>query len=127
MVGPRGPRVAAAAASFALAAAFACRSAAPPPKPPAPDPAEEALAALTAGLKLDAAQQQKTRELLKEMAARNDRMSAAWANGERVRPEMLLASRAQFEQDFQAILTEPQRRVFLENRMRLMLLSKGFR
>jgi hypothetical protein len=119
--------IAAAAASFALAAAFACRSAAPPPKPAAPDPAEEVLAALTAGLKLDAAQQQKTRELLKEMVARNDRIRAGWANGERVRPEMLLAPRAQFERDFQAILTEPQRRVFLENRMRLMLLSKGFR
>jgi hypothetical protein len=127
MVGPRGPRVAAAAASFALVAAFACRSAAPPSRPPAPDPAEEVLAALTAGLKLDAAQQQKTRELLKEMAARNDRIQAGWADGQHVRPEMLLASRAQFERDFQAILTEPQRRVFLENRMRLMLLSKGFR
>jgi hypothetical protein len=124
----RGPGVAAALASLAVAAVLSCASpAAPAPKPAPSEPGAEVIAALTAGLKLDPAQQQKTRELFQDMMARDERIRAGWANGERVRPEMLAASHGQFERDFLAILTEEQRKVFIENRTRLLLQARGVR
>jgi Spy/CpxP family protein refolding chaperone len=121
-------RGAAAVASFALTAILACASsAAPPPKPIPPDPAEQVVAGLTASLKLDAAQQQRTRELLKALNDRNDRIREGWSKGERVQLEPLVASQMQFETDFQAMLTPEQRRTFAENRRRLVLQSRGVR
>jgi hypothetical protein len=93
-------------------------------KPAPPDPAEEILAALTQTLKLDAGQRQKTRELLKELADREDRLHAEWAAGKRVDPQAPLVSRAQFERDFMAILTPEQLRVFRETRIRFMIQTK---
>jgi len=112
---------------LALPGVLACASStAAPPKPTA-DPAEEMIASLTEALKLDASQQQKTRELLKEMADRDDRIRAGWARGERVRPEVLAVSHGQFERDFAAILSEEQRKTYIENKTRLMLQSKRVR
>jgi hypothetical protein len=93
-------------------------------KPAPPDPAEEVLAALTQALKLDAAQQQKTRELLKQMADRDDKMHASWAAGARIDPHAPLASRAQFDAEFLAILTPEQQRIFRETRLRYMIQTK---
>ncbi len=120
-------RVAAAVVILALPGVLACASStAAPPKPTA-DPAEEMIASLTEALKLDASQQQKTRELLKEIADRDDRIRAGWARGERVRPEVLAVSHGQFERDFAAILSEEQRKTYIENKTRLMLQSKRVR
>jgi Spy/CpxP family protein refolding chaperone len=94
-------------------------------KPARPDPAEEVLAALTQALKLDPGQQQRTRELLKQLADRDDRMHADWAAGKKVEPQAALASRAQFERDFAAILTPEQQRVFRETRSRLILQTRS--
>jgi hypothetical protein len=121
-------RVAAAVAILALAGLLACASStAAPPNRAADDPAEQLIASLTEALKLDAAQQQKTRELLKEMADRDDRIRAGWARGERVRPELIAVSHGQFERDFAAILSDEQRKIYVENKRRLMLRSKGVR
>ena len=93
-------------------------------KPPPPDPAGEVLAALTQALQLDAVQQQKTRELLKQLADRDDRMHAEWAAGKKIDPHAPLASRAQFDNDFLAILTPAQQRTFRETRIRFMIQTK---
>lgn len=118
IVRAQGLRVAAAALVLALCAS--CASA-PPAKPAPPDPAEETVAALTQALKLDAAQQKRTRELLKELSDRDDVIHAGWLNGKRVKPEELTASHGQFEQGFFAMLTNEQRRVFIENKTRMMV------
>lgn len=114
---------------LAVAAAFwlaqGCASAPPPPKPAPPDPAEETVAALTQTLKLDAAQQKRTRELLKEMADRDDAIRAGWSNGKRVKPEELTASHGQFERDFVVMLTAEQKRVLIENRARMMVRGRS--
>jgi hypothetical protein len=103
-----------------LAICSGCASA-PPPKPvPPPDPADETVAALTQALKLDAAQQKRTRELLKEMAERDDVIRAGLSNGKRIRTEEVLASHGRFERDFFEILTDEQKRVFIENKTRIM-------
>jgi hypothetical protein len=121
-------RITAVLASLAAAAVLSCASPSiPAPKPAPSEPGDEVVAALIEGLKLDAVQQQKTRELFKDLIARNERIRAGWANGERVRPEMLTVSRGQFERDFLAILTEPQRKTFIENRTRLLLQARGAR
>jgi hypothetical protein len=112
-----GRRLAALAAVLSLLSG--CASAPPPPKPAPLDPAEETVAALTQSLKLDAAQQKRTRELLKEMADRDDVIRAGWSNGRRVKPEEIVASHGQFERDFVTILTTEQKRVLIENRARI--------
>jgi hypothetical protein len=93
-------------------------------KPAPPDPAGEVLAALTQALKLDALQQQKTRDLLKQMADRDDKMHADWAAGAKIDPHAPLASRAQFDAEFMAILTPEQQRIFRETRLRYMIQTK---
>jgi hypothetical protein len=118
IVRAQGLRVAVAAVVLALCAS--CASV-PPPKPAPPDPAEETVAAVTQALKLDAAQQKRTRELLKELSDRDDAIRAGWSNGKRVKPEQLVASHGQFERDFFAMLTDEQRRVFIENKIRMMV------
>ena len=118
IVRAQGRGVAAAALVLALCASCASK---PPPKPAPPDPAEETVAALTQTLKLDAAQQKRTRQLLKEMADRDDVIRAGWSNGKRVKPEELTVSHGQFERDFVVMLTAEQRRVLIENRTRMMV------
>jgi len=93
-----------------------------PPKPP--DPAEQTLAAVTEMLKLDAAQQQRTKELLKQLADRYDAIQAEWAKGKKVEPALLKASQAQFEREFTAILTPEQMRLFRETRIRMTIQAK---
>lgn len=93
-------------------------------KPAPPDPAGEIVAALTQALKLDAAQQQKTRDLLKQLADRDDKMHADWAAGAKIDPHAPLASRAQFDMDFMAILTPEQQRTFRETRIRYMIQNR---
>jgi hypothetical protein len=109
---------------FAVAAAAACLlqacASAPPPRPPPPDPDAELVAALTLTLKLDAVQQKRTRELLKEMADRDDAIHAGWAKGKRVRAEEILISHGQFEKDFFVMLTSEQKQIFIQKRTRLM-------
>jgi hypothetical protein len=106
-----------------LAICSGCASA-PPPKPAPPDPAEETVTALTQVLKLDAAQQKRMRELLKELSDRDDVIHAGWLNGKRVRPEEITASHSQFERDFFMVLTTEQRLVFIQNRARLSLRAR---
>ncbi len=101
-----------------------CASSPPPPKPAPPDPIEEIVAALTKALKLDAVQQKRTRELLKDLSERNDAIRAGWDKGGRMQPKAFTDSRGQFERDFFAILTQEQRQTFIENRTRLMLRAK---
>ncbi len=119
IVRAQGPRVAAAALVLALCAS--CTSSPPPPKPAPPDPADETVAALTQALKLDAAQQKRTRELLKELADRDDVIRAGWLNRKRVKPKEIAASRGQLERDFFAILTPEQRLTLTQNRALLIL------
>ena len=104
-----------------LLALFSACASAPPPKPAPPDPADETVAALTRALNLDAAQQKRTRDLLKELSDRDDVIRAGWSNGARVRPTELLASHGQFERDFFAILSDEQKRVFSETKVRMMV------
>jgi hypothetical protein len=120
-----GARVAAAVASLALSGLLACASStAALPTPAAKDPAEQLIVSLTEALRLDASQQQKTRELLRELADRDDRIRAGWANGQRVQPKALVDSHKQFERDFAAILSEEQRKIYIENKTRLMLQAR---
>lgn len=77
------------------------------------------MAALIQGLNLDAAQQKRTWELLKELSDRDDAIHAGWANGKRVRAEEIFASHSQFERDFFMVLTTDQRLVFIQNKARL--------
>jgi hypothetical protein len=104
-----------------LLALFSGCVSAPLPKPPPPDPADETVAALTKALKLDAAQQKRTRELLKELSDRDDVIRAGWLNGAKVKPTELVASHGQFERDFFAILTDDQKRVFSETKVRMLV------
>jgi len=96
----------------------------PKPKPAPPDPAEQTVAATAELLKLDAVQQQKMLQLLKELSDRYEAIHAAWANGKKVDPNELVASRAKFENDFSAILTPEQQKLYRETRVRLMIQSK---
>ena len=96
----------------------------PKPRPAPPDPAEQTVAATTELLKLDALQQQKMRQLLKELADRYDAIQAGWAKGKKVDPNELRASQATFENDFAAILTPQQMALFRQTRIRLQIQAK---
>ena len=117
--------------AVALVFVLSCSApaAAPPPRPaPTPvDPAEQMIRELTTILKLDAVQQQKTRQLVGDMIAREDKIRAGWAAGQRVQPEKITASRNEFEAALQAILTEEQRRLLAENRLRFLKDTRGVR
>jgi len=94
------------------------KSSAPPP--PVQDPI---VSQLTQLLKLDKAQQARTQQLVEELYVRNARIREKWDRGAKVHPEELLASRGIFEKDFQAILTEDQRRVYADQRLQLQMKS----
>jgi len=74
-------------------------------------------------LKLDKAQQARTQQLVEELYERNAKIREKWDRGGKVHPEELLASRGIFEKDFQAILTEDQRRVYADERLKLQMKS----
>jgi hypothetical protein len=92
--------------------------------PQAPPPAQDPIVSqLTELLKLDKAQQTRTQQLVEELYERNAKIREKWDRGAKVRPEELLASRGIFEKDFQAILTEDQRRVYADQRLKLQMKS----
>jgi hypothetical protein len=98
----------------------ACVSKPAPAPPPRPlDEVEVLVGSLTKTFSLDAAQQGKTRQFARELIERNTAIRASWDRGEPVRPETLLASRAQFETQFTSILTDEQRRKYQEEMLRL--------
>ena len=109
-----------------LSQACASKPAPPPPQRPA-DEAEELVASLTKAFSLDAAQQGKTLRFARELIERNTAIRASWDRGERVRPEMLLASRGQFESQFTSILSDEQRRKYQEESLRLRARSSSVR
>ena len=82
------------------------------------------MAALTQALNLDAAQQKRTRELLKEMADRDDAIRVAWSNGKKMKSEEILGSHGLFERDFFMILSAEQKRLFVENKARLSVRAR---
>jgi Spy/CpxP family protein refolding chaperone len=109
----------------ALALAAACSGAGKPAaKPKQPDPADQTVEATTKLLNLDAAQQQKMRELLKELGDRYDAIQAEWAKGAKVDPMALKLAQQQFENEFFAILTPEQQRIFRETRIRMTFESR---
>src|SRR5262245_5227582 len=97
------------AVALPASTAGACASS-KPAKTPARPPQDPVVVQLTQLLKLDSAQQARTEQLVEELYARNEKIRQKWDRGAKVHPEELLASRGIFEKDFQAILTEDQRR-----------------
>jgi hypothetical protein len=113
------------AAVFIVAAAVACSSA-PPPKPappPLPDASEKLVLQLTKWLKLDDAQQAKTREFARALIDRNEKIMDHWKTTKKPRPEELAVSRGQFQAEFLSILTAEQRKTYAEASSRVM--TKG--
>ena len=113
------------AAVFIVAAAVACSSA-PPAKPapsPPPDASEKLVLQLTEWLKLDDAQQAKTREFARALIDRNEKIMDNWKTTKKPKPEELAASRGQFQAEFVSILTAEQRKTYAETSSRVM--SKG--
>lgn len=102
-----------------------CASKAAPVPPPPPDEAEDLVQSLAKFFALDAAQQEKTRGFARELIRRNAEIRAAWDRGEKMRPELLLASRAKFDEQFTAILTPDQRRKYDQEWRRLMLKGRS--
>jgi hypothetical protein len=90
---------------------------------PAPTSQDPIVVQLTQLLKLDKAQQARTEQLVEELYERNAKIREKWDQGAKVHPEELLASRGIFEKDFQAILTEDQRRVYADQRLKLQMKS----
>ena len=88
------------------------------PTAPARRPEDPFLAQLTQMLRLDAAQQERTRQLIAELYERDARIREKWDQGGRIHPEELLGSHGIFERDFLALLTDEQRRVFAEQRLK---------
>lgn len=109
------------ALALALTRMVACASSQPAQPAPPPDPV---LAGLTQWLKLDPAQQEKTRELLSQLYDRDAQIRQGWERGGRVHPEELLNSSGIFERDFVAVLTEDQRKSYAQEKMRLQLKGK---
>jgi hypothetical protein len=123
-MGSRAQRGLLAVALAALVAACASSRPAPPP-PPTDDAAESLVQSLTKFFALDAAQQEKTRSFARELVDRNAAIRAAWDRGEKMRPEMLLASSAKFDEQFTSILTAEQRRKYDQEWRRLMLKGRS--
>jgi hypothetical protein len=108
---------------FALAALWVAACASSPPSKPAP-PEDPELDKLTEWLKLDASQKERTGQLLKDLYARNGEIREKWEKGAKMRTQELLVSRAIFERDFFALLTEDQRRIYADARLRIQMLGK---
>jgi exonuclease VII large subunit len=110
-----------------VALLMASGSSASAPKPqPTPTPrsaAEKLLADLTDWLKLDAAQQEKTRGFVAELLARNQKVKEDWQRTKKPRPEDLAISRGQFEKDLFSILTPEQKKIYAQTARQIM--AKG--
>jgi hypothetical protein len=90
-----------------------------PSQAPAPPTQDPVVAQLTQLLKLDKVQQARTQQLLEEFYERNAKIREKWDHGAKVHPEELLGSRGIFERDFQAILTEDQKRIYAAERLKV--------
>ena len=117
----RRPLVASALAVLLMA----CASSRPAPAPPPPDEADSLVQSLTKFFALDAAQQEKTRAFARELIERHAAIRAAGDRGEKMRPELLLASRAKFDEQLTSILTAEQRRKYDQEWRRLMLKGRS--
>jgi hypothetical protein len=107
-----------------LVTAAACASK-QPPKPVAPtsEAADQLVSQLTEWLKLDATQQEKTREFAREFIARNEKIHEKWDQTKKAHPEELLGSRAVFQNQLFTILTPEQKKKFVDTGMRVQ--AKG--
>jgi hypothetical protein len=93
-----------------------------PPKPqatPKPDVAEKLVSDLTGWLKLDSAQQAKTRVFARDMIARNEAVMERWQKTNKAHPEELNASKSQFLKDLFTILTPEQKKIYAETATRV--------
>ena len=82
--------------AWALSVASSAIGSSPTPKPhatPKPDAAEKLVSDLTGWLKLDSAQQAKTRVYARDMLARNEAIMERWQKTNKTHPEELNASR----------------------------------
>jgi Spy/CpxP family protein refolding chaperone len=103
-----------------LVTAAACASKQPPkPVTPRPDAAEKLVSQLTEWLKLDASQQEKTRQFARELIARNEKIHENWDKTKKPHPEELLGSRAVFQNELFTILTPEQKKRFTDTAMRI--------
>jgi len=100
-----------------LLAAEAANASSPPSKPqatPKPDAAQKLVSDLTGWLKLDSAQQEKTRAFARDMIARNEAIMDRWQKTNKAHPEELNASRGQFQKELLSILTPEQKKAYAE-------------
>jgi hypothetical protein len=108
------------ASSAILASSVIASSPHPSPQAtPKPDAAEKLVSDLTGWLKLDSAQQAKTRVFARDMIVRNEAIMARWQKTNKAHPEELNASRGQFHQDLLSILTPEQKKVYADTMMRI--------
>ena len=107
-----------------LAASLASASSSPKPQAtPKPDAAEKLVSDLTGWLKLDSAQQAKTRAFARDMIARNDAIMERWQKTNKTHPEELNASRGQFQKELLSILTPEQKKLYADTATRVV--AKG--
>jgi hypothetical protein len=108
---------------LALLAASSASASSPTPKPqatPKPDAAEKLVSDLTGWLKLDSAQQAKTRVFARDMIARNEAIMENWRKTNKTHPEELTASKGQFVKDLFSILTPEQKKIYSDTATRVM-------
>jgi exonuclease VII large subunit len=107
---------------LSLLAASLASASSPSPKPqatPKPDAAEKLVSDLTGWLKLDSAQQAKTRVFARDLIARNEAIMERWQKTKKTHPEELYASRGQFQQELLTILTPEQKKILADTATRL--------
>lgn len=98
---------------------------APPREPPRPpDEAEQLVSGLTGAFSLNPEQQDRIRPFAREFVDRNRAILEAWRQGEKIRPEALLASRAKFDIEFTSVLTPEQRRKYEREWRRAMIKNR---
>jgi len=116
-------RIGALLAAAAMAAEGACATQTPPQPPPAPPPdaSQKLVDDLTQWLHLDTPQQEKTRQLAREMQKRNEKIQQRWQETHRARPEELAASSGQFQKDFFEILTPEQKQIYRDTALKVMM------
>ncbi len=95
-----------------------------PPKPP--DDAEQLVSGLTGAFSLNPEQQDRIRPFAREFVDRNRAILETWRQGEKIRPEVLVASRAKFDMEFTSVLTPEQRRKYEREWRRLMVKGQLF-
>jgi len=105
-----------------LSAAVSANASSSSPKPqatPKPDAAEKLVSDLTGWLKLDSAQQAKTRIFARDMIARNEAIMEGWRKTNKTHPEELYVSKGQFQQELFSILTPEQKKIYSDTAARV--------